>query len=79
MKHIDISRQRAVAICQAEGIDYRMFDHDNVLNHCASGVTITGPGTALLRTLAKLYRCSDGSFHIGGYAADGSDVKPYER
>jgi hypothetical protein len=62
VKHIEISRQKAVAICKKESLSFRALRND----------------TQLLKTLAKLYRRNDGSFHIGGYAYDGSDVAPYE-
>ncbi len=64
MKHIEISHQKAAVICKQEGIPFLELRN----------------GPWLLKTGAKIYRRVDThTYHIGGYAYDGSDVTPYEK
>ena len=59
-----ISRQKAVAICKQEGLDFQQ---------------IKTHGPLLLKTGAKLGFTTTDQYVIAGYAYDGSDVTYYER
>lgn len=64
-----ISRQRAVAICQAENLSFKQLQEETGL---------------LLKTGAKIYcrrwttcPAAEWEYYIGGYSPDGSDITPY--